>query len=247
MASFRPSGRAVLGTVVVALLLFGIAAARLWPDTVIGTAEHFTGSLRGLGTVGVIGFALLQAVVAVSGVLPASLLGVAAGAVYGLVPGFALAAISTMAGALLAFLLSRSVFRPTVERICTRRPRLRDLDALIAADGWKLVCLLRISPVMPFAATSYVLGLSSIGMGAYLVGTLASLPALLGYVLIGTLADAGLSAWSTGSAPLRWVLLGVGGVATLALIIHLGRIAARLGMTGATRSTPISTTIQCRR
>jgi uncharacterized membrane protein YdjX (TVP38/TMEM64 family) len=238
-ASFRPSGRVVLGVVVVALMLFGFAAMRLWSDSVIGTAEYLTNSLRGLGAVGVIGFALLQIVVAVSGVLPASLLGLAAGTIYGLAFGFALAAISTMVGALLTFLLSRSAFRPMVERMCARRPRLRDLDALIAADGWKLVCLLRISPVMPFAATSYVLGLSSIGMGAYLVGTLASLPALLGYVFIGTLADAGLSAWSSGSGPLRWVLLGAGGVATLALIIHAGRIATRLGVIGATRGTSV--------
>jgi hypothetical protein len=78
------------------------------------------------------------------------------------VPGFLLAAASTMVGALAAFFLSRSLFRPTVERLIATRPRLRNFDALIAQDGWRLVCLLRISPVMPFSAASYMLGLSSI-------------------------------------------------------------------------------------
>jgi uncharacterized membrane protein YdjX (TVP38/TMEM64 family) len=92
---------------------------------------------------------MLQVLVAVSGVLPASLLGVVAGGIYGLVPGFVLAAISTMAGALVAFFLSRSVFRPTVERLIASRPGLRNFDSLIAQDGLRLVCLLRLSPVMP--------------------------------------------------------------------------------------------------
>jgi uncharacterized membrane protein YdjX (TVP38/TMEM64 family) len=133
-----------------------------------------------------------------------------------------------MGGAVLAFFLSRSLFRPTVERLAARRPRLRRLDSLIVQDGWKLVCILRISPIMPFSATSYMLGLSSIGLRDYAVGTLASLPALCGYVFIGTLADAGLSAWTTGADPVRWTLLGVGGLATLVLTIRSGEIAMKL-------------------
>jgi uncharacterized membrane protein YdjX (TVP38/TMEM64 family) len=134
-----------------------------------------------------------------------------------------------MAGAVLAFFLCRSLFRPMVERAISTRPRLRNLDALIAQDGWRLVCLLRISPVMPFSVTSYMLGLSSIDLRGYAIGTLASLPALCGYVFIGTLADAGLSAWTTDAGPLRWILLGTGGVATLVLTARLGQIVRRLG------------------
>src|ERR1700730_15966959 len=135
-----------------------------------------------------------------------------------------------MGGDVLAFFLSRSVFRPTVERLAARRPRLRRLDSLIVRDGWKLVCMLRISPIMPFAATSYMLGMSSIGLRDYAVGTLASLPALCGYVFVGTLAEAGLSAWTRGAGPVQWALLAVGVAATLALTLRLGQIAMRLGL-----------------
>jgi len=175
-------------------------------------------------------FAMVQLLVAVSGILPASLLGVAAGVIYGLVPGFALAAVSTWAGALLSFFLSRSLFRATIERLAVRRPRLRDLDARIAQDGWKLVCLLRISPVMPFSATSLVLGLSAVGLRDYAIGTLASLPALFGYVFIGTLADTSLSAWATGASSVRLILLAIGGLATLILVLRLGQVAMKLGL-----------------
>jgi uncharacterized membrane protein YdjX (TVP38/TMEM64 family) len=227
-----PSRRAVLAVALPLVMACGIAAMQLWPNAVLGFADRMIAMARGLGGIGLIGFALLQAFVALSGILPASLLGIAAGTIYGLSAGFLLAAVSTMTGAVLAFLLSRSTFRPAIERLCARRPRLRNLDARIARDGWKLVCLLRLSPVMPFAPTSYLLGLSSIRMRDYLIGTLASLPALLGFVFLGTLADAGLSAARTGAGPWGWAAIGVGVAATLALTVYLGRIVISLGFFG---------------
>jgi uncharacterized membrane protein YdjX (TVP38/TMEM64 family) len=209
--------------------MVGIVAAWVSPAGSIGAAVAFVQAFRNLGFVGATIFGILQVFIAVSGLLPASLLAIAAGAIYGLVPGFLLAVVSTMTGAALAFFLSRSLFRPTVERLMATRPRLRNFDTLIAQDGWRLVCLLRISPVMPFSVTSYMLGLSSIDLRGYTMGTLASLPALCGYVFIGTLADKSLSAWMTGADPLRWILLGIGGVATLILTVRLGQIVRRLG------------------
>jgi uncharacterized membrane protein YdjX (TVP38/TMEM64 family) len=229
-----PSRLVFLAVALGVAMLCGIVAMQLWPDAVIGTADRLISTARGLGGVGLVVFALLQAFIALSGILPASLLGIAAGTLYGVAAGFLLAAVSTMAGAVLAFLLSRSAFRPAVERLCARRPRLRNLDALVGRDGWKLVCLLRLSPVMPFAPTSYLLGLSSISLRDYLIGTLASLPALLGYVFLGTLADAGLSVAKRGAGgPWTWVAIGLGAAATLALTVHLGRIVMRLGLFGA--------------
>ena len=52
---------------------------------------------------------------------------------------------------------------------------------------------------MPFVATSYLLGLSAISLRDYMLGTLAALPALLGYVSLGAFSRAGVSA-STGAA-----------------------------------------------
>jgi uncharacterized membrane protein YdjX (TVP38/TMEM64 family) len=233
-SGWRRSGRGLLAIGLAGLIVLGIAAAWISPTGSSGVTRTLVQTLRNLGSGGVVVFCILQVFVAVSGILPVSLLGIAAGAIYGLVSGFLLAAVSTMTGAEFAFLLARSRFRPTVERLMATRPRLRNFDALIARDGWRLVCLLRISPVMPFSITSYLLGLSSIDLRGYTLGTLASLPALCGYVLIGTLADASLSAWTTGVGPLRWSILGIGGVATLVLTVRLGQIVRRLGF--ATRT-----------
>jgi uncharacterized membrane protein YdjX (TVP38/TMEM64 family) len=229
-AGWRPSGRGVAAVGLIGLIFVGIVVAWVSPERAISSAERLMHVVRGLGVRGAVVFVIIQILVAVSGILPASLLGVAAGAIYGLVPGFVLAAASTLAGALLSFFFSRYLFRAMVERLAARRPRLRSLDAQIARDGWKLVCLLRVSPIMPFSATSLALGLSAVSLRDYAVGTLASLPALCGYVFIGTLADTSLSAWATGASTIRLMLLGIGVLATLVLVLRLGKIVMKLGL-----------------
>jgi len=233
--SWRPSARGLAAVGLIGLILLGIVVAWVSPDRAISAAERLVHVVRGLGARGAVVFAIIQILVAVSGILPASLLGVAAGSIYGLVSGFLLAAASTLGGALLSFFFSRSLFRTAIERLAARRPRLRNLDARIARDGWKLVCLLRVSPIMPFSATSLALGLSAVSLRDYAIGTLASLPALFGYVFIGTLADTSLSAWATGASTVRLVLLGIGVLATLVLVLRLGQIAMKLGL--AARAT----------
>jgi len=233
--SWRPSARGLAAVGLIGLILLGIVVAWVSPDRAISAAERLVHVVRGLGARGAVVFAIIQILVAVSGILPASLLGVAAGSIYGLVSGFLLAAASTLGGALLSFFFSRSLFRTAIERLAARRPRLRNLDARIARDGWKLVCLLRVSPIMPFSATSLALGLSAVSLRDYAIGTLASLPALFGYVFIGTLADTSLSAWATGASTVRLALLGIGALATLVLVLRLGQIAMKLGL--AVRAT----------
>ena len=82
------------------------------------------------------------------------------------------------------------------------------------------------SPAMPFSATSYALGLSQVGSKDFLVGTLASLPALAGYVAME--ARWRMPEWAVGRRlwdPLHWGLLAVGLVATVLLTLHIGRLA----------------------
>jgi uncharacterized membrane protein YdjX (TVP38/TMEM64 family) len=168
-----------------------------------------------------------QMLVIVSGFLPAAALGVGAGAIYGVWLGFLIAAIGTLGGATLAFFLARSVFRPLVHRFMSGRPLLIRMDQLVTRDGWKTVFLLRMSPVLPFAATSYGFGLTSIGFRSYLFGTLGALPSLLGYVVLGVLARASVHAWTEGVELLQITLLVGGILATALLVLNISRMARR--------------------
>lgn len=219
--------RAWLLTVGLPLLLgVGLALPHLFDGNLQHQAVAVLRAARGHGGAGIALVFLAQLVIAASGVLPASLLGIAAGALYGVAAGFAVAAAGTLAGALLAFAVARSLLRPFVARLLARRPRLHRMDAALAADGWKLVCLLRISPVMPFAITSYALGLSAVRFRAYLLGTIASLLPLLVFVAMGRMAGFGATQVRAGS-PVQWLGLAIGGGATLGLAWYLMRLLRR--------------------
>ena len=216
------NGRVLIFVALCAMSLAGLAIGWLWPEQIATTGEAFLDTLRNLGRPGMLVLALAQIAIAVSGVLPAALLGVVAGALYGQATGFVIVAVSTVVGGVLGFLVARSTARGLVEQVLARHPALKDHDSFVSRDGWRSVCLLRFSPVVPFAITSYVLGLSSISARDYVIGTVASLPSLFGYVSLGALTNTGLAAWS-GSGALRLALLGAGAVATLLLILRIGR------------------------
>ncbi len=209
------------------VLVGAFLAVRVLPSDMAAVPAGWLAAAQAWGQTSWVAFVLLQSLVAVSGVLPASLAGIAAGAVFGLLAGFWLAALSTMAGAVAAFALSRSVFRPWVAAFLARRAALQRLDAAVAQDGWRSVCLLRLSPVMPFAVTSYALGLTSIGWRDYLLGTLASLPALLCYVALGRFAGSGLQALHGGASPVALALLAFGIAATAVLALRIGALVRR--------------------
>jgi glycosyltransferase involved in cell wall biosynthesis len=91
-----------------------------------------------------------------------------------------------------------------------------------------MASMVRASPLMPFVATSYLPGLSVISLRDYMLGTLAALPALLGYVSLGAFARAGLSS-STGAAlPFQWALPAMGFAATALAVAHVGALVAKV-------------------
>ena len=224
IADHRPRRVLLAATLLACVVLAGLIG-RLWPDQVTVLAAWVGRTERELGTMGWVMTVLVQVLIALCGIVPASIGAITAGVIYGTAVGFVLCGAATLTGAVIAFLLSRSLFRDAVAGALQRWTRMKRLDEAVSQDGWRLVCLLRISPVMPFAATSYALGLTSLGLGEYLLGTLASLPALFLYVLLGDLAGAGIGSLLGGSAcPLRWVLLALAIGAAVLLILRLSRI-----------------------
>jgi len=228
MASTLP-WRLIAGGLLLAAALLGVVATWLWPTQLAALFTAASAMARGAGPLGLAGAALVQVLIALCGILPASMGAVATGVAFGSVTGFLLSGPATLAGAILAFLLSRSLFRPLIARTLAGHPRMEALDEAVARDGWRLVFLLRISPVMPFAVTSYALGLTALRFWPYVLGTLASLPALLGYVILGDLTGRGVADAVSGQArPLHWALLAAAIIATALLTLHLGRIIQRI-------------------
>jgi uncharacterized membrane protein YdjX (TVP38/TMEM64 family) len=164
--------RVVTGITLALISLCGATAAHYLGPTVMLWLKPLIEGVRHTGATGWLVFLAIQIAVSALGFIPASLIGVAAGLAYGTYIGFLLSAAGTLAGGCIAFQLSRSLMRPFVLKFVSKRQYLVGMDEGISRKGWWLVCLLRISPSMPFAATSYALGLTRIGFVPYLIGSL---------------------------------------------------------------------------
>ena len=158
--------------------------------------------------------------------VPAWIFPLVAGAVFGLGWGIVAAMSGALAAALAAFLLARYVLRGVFERAARRNKLFKSVDAAVKKDGWKVVALLRMSPVLPSGFKSYFLGLTCVGLADYLSASAAGmLPGILLKVYIGA---AGRGAISEGGA-LNWSIFAAGIAATVALTLIVGRkVRARL-------------------
>jgi uncharacterized membrane protein YdjX (TVP38/TMEM64 family) len=186
--------------------------------------------IAGEGWYGQVVFLSVLVIVCLTGIIPASMLAMAAGTLYGFGKGAVLSAVGLSIGGMAGFFAARSLFRDVAERWVSSRGSLRRIDADIARQGWKVVALLRLSPVAPFGITSYALGLTRLRSMDYLIGTIGSLPAMMAYVYMGVLARAAVFASSGTLIPwLRLGLTGVGVVATVAAAVHFYRVLKGVG------------------
>lgn len=193
------------------------------------TPLDFAHWVQSLGPWGPIAFVAGYTLVTVA-VMPAFLLTIAAGALWGFWFGLLFAMSGAVSGATCAFLGARGVLRTIVQRYVNRHPRLVAIDRAVEQEGARLVFLLRLSPAVPFVLLNYVLGVSRISLRAHFIGLCGMVPTAAMYVYAGKVAG-DLTALATGAGTPKgttyYVLLTLGLVATVAATILVTRAAKR--------------------
>jgi len=205
---------------VVVLVWIGRSGAALVPEAL--------DAVRSLGPWAAIGYVAIYIVATVAWI-PGSILTLASGAIFGLWAGTALTLVAATLGATAAFLVARYVARAPIERRLGDSPKLAAIDKALARQGPKLVFLIRLSPAVPFNALNYALGLTGVRLWSYVwTSFLGMAPGTFLYVYggyaAGQIAGAGSEATQ---GPAYWALLGVGGLATVAVTVLVTRIAQR--------------------
>ena len=189
-----------------------------WYAALEGVLER-NGLAKGLlifGAASVVGMLLL---------VPAWIFPIAAGAAFGFGWGLAAAVAASTLAALAAFLIARYVIHDRIGQAARRDKSFAAVEKAVKRDPFKVVALLRMTPVLPSALKSYFLGLTSVDAIAYTAASaLGMLPGLAVKVYIG---HAGRDAF-VGGGPLRWAMLAAGLAAALALALLVGRAARRL-------------------
>ncbi|WP_435059908.1 TVP38/TMEM64 family protein [Streptomyces sp. bgisy060] len=162
-----------------------------------------------LGLWGPVAFAVCYAL-AVTALLPGSVLTASAGALFGLPLGVGAVLVGATAGAALSFGLARWLGRPVVARHAGSG-RLARLDAYLTRRGFAAVLLLRLVPLFPFSVINYGAGVAGVRFSSYVTATaLGIIPGTVVYTgLGGSLGDpASPGLWGALGA---LVVLSVGG------------------------------------
>lgn len=213
-----------LAAVVVALFI----GARMLPlQEWLG---RFNDWVSGIGPLGVLVFAGFYAVAAVLFV-PGSVLTIGAGFVFGLLWGTVAVSIGSTLAAAAAFLIARYVAREKVSQWAKTNPKFNAIDQAIGKQGWKIVALLRLSPLVPFSLSNYLYGLTAVRFWPYVMASWAAmLPGTVLYVYLGVVGKAGIEAAAgrgEARSPLETVFLIVGLIATGVATWFVSRIARK--------------------
>ena len=205
---------------VIALLVVLGLLVWIWTLVPVGDwIEQLRLWIVALGWLGIVAFALLYIVMTI--VLgPASGLTLMAGLAYG-GWGFPVVIVSATLAAACAFLLGRYVAHARVNNWIRGKPKLSALNRAVTAEGWRVVALMRLSPILPYGVQNYLFSVTNIGFVPYVLATMVGImPASALYVYIGSLGQA----IGTASA-LQWVLVVVGLLVTALVAWVVGKRA----------------------
>ncbi len=168
--------------------------------------------------------------------VPASILTVAGGVVFGPLLGTTYNMAGALSGATLAFFISRYMASQWV------RARLGTKLTVVLegaeAEGWRFVAFTRLVPVFPFCVISYALGVTRVQFSHYLAATLLFvLPGMFAFTYAGY---AGRAVWSGDQEASVKVWLAL---CLIAVLIFLPQFLRRLRTRGKSDNHP-GTTIE---
>jgi uncharacterized membrane protein YdjX (TVP38/TMEM64 family) len=173
-------------------------------------------SVEAMGSAGPFYFGLIYLIAEILAV-PATPLTLSAGYLFGMVQGFSIVLVSATIAASVAFFIGKTFLRTWVEETLETQPKFKKIDKAIGKEGFKLLLLVRLSPVFPFAISNYLYGASSINFSAYFWGTILGFaPGTLACVYTGMVGKA--LTLGEGSQP--WYVYA-GGFVLLATFLKL--------------------------
>ena len=185
--------------------------------------------INSLGAIGGIVFIGIY-IIATLAFLPAALLTLGAGVIFGVIWGSIYVFIGATLGAIAAFLGGRYLAQGWVKEKISSYKKFAIIDKAVSKEGLKIVLLVRLSPLFPFNLLNYAFGITSVSFQDYLIGSVGMIPGTIMYVYLGSLVgDIALigSKNQPGNIILHWVIQIMGLIATIAVTVYVTKIAKK--------------------
>lgn len=137
-----------------------------------------------------------------------------AGFIFGFWRGLLAVWIGGAIGQALSFLLARYLLRDWVENFVRKKwAKWKYIDAAIEKEGWKLVLIMRLSPIIPYNLLNIAMATTSMHFGSFVVASAIGVVFECAvFTYIGTMAESITSIASGEAGPpkaIEWVLLGL--------------------------------------
>lgn len=224
-----------LKILILVLLLSALIVAIIFRNSTTRILESFLNWMRDNAAAGSFAFIAIYWFATVM-FIPGLLLTLGAGVVFrevaGPAGGIFLATLVVLVGAALgastAFLLAKFVFREKVESYKSKYEKFDIIDKVVEQQGFKVTLLLRLSPLIPFNAFNYFMGLTGVSFKAYNLAHIGMLPGTMAYCFIGgTIGAIGSSAGSGFDNPLVLTFTIVGTVIAIAGMVYISYVAKK--------------------
>jgi uncharacterized membrane protein YdjX (TVP38/TMEM64 family) len=147
-------------------------------------------SVQAMGPLAPVYFGIMYLIAEILAI-PATPLTLSAGYLFGLYKGVGVVLLAASIAASISFFIGKTFLRSWVETVLEENTKFAKIDKAIAKEGFKLLFLVRLSPIFPFALSNYLYGASAIDFGAFFWGTLLGFtPGTVAYVYTGMVGKA---------------------------------------------------------
>jgi uncharacterized membrane protein YdjX (TVP38/TMEM64 family) len=214
------------------IVLLAIAAGVISLLIFLPVKEYLVALLEWTKSLGAVGPIVVAAAYVVACVLfvPGSILTIGAGFLFGVGIGALTVSIGSTLGAAAAFLVGRTLARKWIADKVTGNKKFAAIDEAVGKECFKLVLLLRLSPIFPFNLLNYALGLTRVSFWKYFFASwLGMLPATIMYVYFGSAARSltDIAAGNLQGGAGQQVFFWIGLAATIVVAVFVTKIASK--------------------
>ena len=213
--------------IIVVAIIFLIVLTRYLPiASYIMSMLEWTESLGVWGPVVVALFYIVACVF----FIPGSIVTLGAGFLFGTVVGTITVSIGSTMGAAAAFLVGRFLMREMIEKKVEGNPKFAAIDKGVGEQGFKIVLLSRLSPVLPFILLNYAYGLTKVSFWEYVLASwIGMLPGTIMYVYFGSTAGqlAKIAAGEVEGGSARTIFFVIGLIITVVVVVLVTRTAQK--------------------
>ncbi|KAN0035097.1 hypothetical protein ACTA71_004353 [Dictyostelium dimigraforme] len=125
------------------------------------------------------------------------------GMIFGLRFGILFVWSASLLGGLVAFFLGRYVLRKRISKRIEKNRKLVAVDQAIGQEGWKIVLLLRLTPIVPESILNYTLSVTKVNFWHYLICSgIGMIPGCSFFVYVGSTLTS-LSEVGNDNAPMK--------------------------------------------